>query len=82
MDLNLIQFALLIPIGILVGWVRLLHIKVDKMISTTYSKEETTEMIKLHIAPLETKIDHVNETCAEIKTMLQGMKNNGNKDSD
>lgn len=80
MESTLIQYALLIPIGILIGWVRMLHVRIDKMQGSTYSKKETNEMIKLHLAPLETKIDHVNETCSDIKEMLQRISDNG-KDS-
>ena len=66
-----IPLALLIPIGILVGWIKMLQIKVDKMQLTQYDKEETDKIIKLHLAPLEARLDSLNETQKEIKSMLQ-----------
>ena len=49
----------------------MLQIKVDKMQLTQYDKEETDKIIKLHLAPLETRLDSLNETQKEIKAMLQ-----------
>ncbi len=68
---ELIPLALLIPLGILVGWIRMLQLKVDKMQLNLYNKEDTDKIIKLHLAPLETRLDSLNETQKEIKAMLQ-----------
>ncbi len=66
-----IPLALLIPIGILIGWIKVLQNKVDKMQLNLYNKEDTDKIIKLHLAPLETRLDSLNETQKEIKSMLQ-----------
>lgn len=66
-----IPLALLIPIGILIGWIKVLQTKVDKMQLNQYNKEDTDKIIKLHLAPLETRLDSLNETQKEIKSMLQ-----------
>ena len=66
-----IPLALLIPIGILIGWIKVLQNKVDKMQLNLYNKEDTDKIIKLHLAPLETRLDSLNETQKEIKAMLQ-----------
>ena len=66
-----IPLALLIPIGILIGWVKVLQNRIDKMQRMMYDKEETDKIIKLHLAPLETRLDSLNETQKEIKSMLQ-----------
>ena len=71
MGAELIPLALLIPLGILIGWVKMLQIKVDKMQLNLYNKEDTDKIIKLHLAPLETRLDSLNETQKEIKAMLQ-----------
>lgn len=73
-----IQFALLIPISFLIGWVKVLNGRIDKMQSKTYNKEETDKMIQLHLAPLETKLESLNETTKEIKSMLTEVLKDGN----
>lgn len=73
-----IPLALLIPIGILVGWIKVLQTKVDKMQLNLYNKDDTDKIIKLHLAPLETRLDSLNETQKEIKSMLQKVLD-GNK---
>lgn len=77
MNAEWLQFALLIPIGILIGWVKLLQVRLDKMINSTYDKEETDKVIKLHLAPLETKLDGLKEVTNEIKSMLTEVLRNG-----
>lgn len=72
-----IQYALLIPISFLAGWVRLLNGRIDKMQARTYNKEETDKMIQLHLAPVETKLESLNETTKEIKAMLTEVLKNG-----
>lgn len=66
-----IPLALLIPIGILIGWIKVLQNRIDKMQLTVYNKEDTDKIIKLHLAPLETRLDSMNEIQKEIKAMLQ-----------
>lgn len=70
MGAEFIPLALLIPIGILVGWIKVLQNRIDKMQHKTYDKEETDKMIQLHLAPLATRLDSLNETSKEIKAML------------
>lgn len=77
MNTEWLQYALLIPIGFLVGWVKVLQLRVDRMVKTTYDKEETDKVIKLHLAPLETRLDSLNETTKEIKAMLTEVLKNG-----
>jgi len=71
MGAEFIPLALLIPLGILAGWIKMLQLKVDKMQLNLYNKEDTDKIIKLHLAPLETRLDSLNETQKEIKAMLQ-----------
>jgi hypothetical protein len=66
-----IPLALLIPIGLLIGWIKVLQNRIDKMQLTVYNKEDTDKIIKLHLAPLETRLDSMNEIQKEIKSMLQ-----------
>ena len=72
-----IPLALLIPLGILVGWIKILQNKVDKMQLNLYNKEDTDKIIKLHLAPLETRLDSLNDTQKEIKAMLQRVLDGG-----
>ena len=72
-----LQFALLIPITFLVGWVRALSARLDRMQGTTYTKEETDKMTQLHLAPMEAKLESLNETTKEIKSMLTEVLKNG-----
>ena len=72
-----LQFALLIPISFLVGWVKVLNNRLDRMQGKTYTKEETDKMTQLHLAPLETKLESLNETTREIKSMLTEVLKNG-----
>ena len=73
-----IPLALLIPIGILIGWIKVLQTKVDKMQLNLYNKDDTDKIIKLHLAPLETRLDSLNETQKEIKAMLQKVLDGNN----
>lgn len=74
-----IPLALLIPIGILIGWIKVLQTKVDKMQLKMYDKVETDKIIKLHLAPLEMRLDNLKETTDDIKSMLQEvLKTHGN----
>lgn len=77
MNADWLQYALLIPIGFLVGWVKVLQLRMDRMVKTTYDKEETDKIIKLHLAPVETRLDSLNETTKEIKAMLTEVLKNG-----
>jgi hypothetical protein len=72
-----IQFALLIPVSFLAVWIRILNTRIDKMIATTYTKKETTEMIALHLAPLETKLDNIDATMLEVKELVREVIRNG-----
>lgn len=47
------------------------------MIATTYTKKETTEMIALHLAPLETKLDNIDATMLEVKELVREVIRNG-----
>lgn len=77
MQAEWVQYALTVPIGILIGWVKVLSGRIDKMQITTYSKKETEKMISLHLAPLETKLDNVEKNTDEIKTMIRELQKSG-----
>jgi hypothetical protein len=75
MSAELVQYALLIPIGWLMMWVKILSGRIDKMQAETYTKDETTEMIKLHLAPIEKQLDNVEKNTDEIKDMIKDLVN-------
>ena len=78
MGAELIPLALLIPLGIVVGWCRVLQTRIDRMQIKMYSKEETDKQIVLHLAPLEARMESLKETTDDIKAMLQRVLD-GNK---
>lgn len=45
------------------------------MQAETYTKDETTEMIKLHLAPIEKQLDNVEKNTDEIKDMIKDLVN-------
>ena len=75
MGAEFIPLALLIPIGILVGWIKVLQNRIDKMQLNQYNKEDTDKIIKLHLAPLETRLDGLKESMDDIKSMLTRVLN-------
>ena len=78
MGAELIPLALLIPLGIVVGWCRVLQTRIDRMQIKMYNKEETDKQIVLHLAPLEARMESLKETTDDIKAMLQRVLD-GNK---
>ena len=78
MGAELIPLALLIPLGIVCGWCRVLQTRIDRMQMKMYNKEETDKQIVLHLAPLEARLEHLKDTTDDIKAMLQRVLD-GNK---
>ncbi len=71
MDIStFIQFALLIPLGLLAQWIRALSGRIDKMMRDYYTKQETKEMIALTLEPVKVALHNVQEDITEIKSML------------
>jgi hypothetical protein len=74
MDVALIvQIAMLIPMGYLAGWIKVLQGKVDAIKQDTYNKADTDRMIQLLLAPLEKDIEHIRQDMSEIKKLLERM---------
>ena len=78
MGAEFIPLALLIPLGIVCGWCRVLQTRIDRMQMKMYNKEETDKQIVLHLAPLEARMESLKETTDDIKAMLQRVLD-GNK---
>lgn len=66
-----IQLLVLIPIGLMAGWIRVLSGRIDKMNASTYNKDETKDMIKLYQEPLKVKIDNIEHNTSEILRKLE-----------
>ena len=66
-----LQLLVLIPLGLMAGWIRILSGRLDKMNSETYSKTETKDMIKLHQEPLKVKMDNIEQNTTEILRKLE-----------
>lgn len=65
------QFLVLIPIGFMCGWIKVLTGRLDRMKESTHTKTETTELIKLHQEPIHVEMQNIKESCNDIKRMLQ-----------
>jgi len=70
-------------IGMLFKWLhtqtRDNKLRIDKMASKIYSKEETNEMIDLRLQPLVVGIAHVQAELREVKSMIGRLLDEKNK---
>ena len=70
-------------IGMLFNWLRVQtrdnKLRIDKMSSDIYSKEETKEMIDIKLQPLAVGIGHVQDELKELKSMIGRLLDEKNK---
>ena len=69
--MDYLQFVVIIPIAILVGWVRHLSLRLDRMKEQMYTKQETQEMIDLKQAPMQKSLEHIETSLTDIKSDIQ-----------
>lgn len=77
MDTTWMQLMFIIPLGWLWGLLFKTNAEIRQLKSEVYTKAETTEMIKLNLAPLEVKLDQMNKQLSHITVLLE--KRDGNK---
>lgn len=70
-------------IGMLFKWMhtqtRDNKLRIDKVISESYSKEETKDLIDMKLQPLAVGIAHVQEELKEVKHMIGRLLDEKNK---
>lgn len=86
MDLAILIGALIAQMGVIGLLFRWQHVqtrdnklRIDKIASQIYSKEETDKMIALKLEPLSVGISHVQEDLKELKHMIGRLLDEKNK---